>query len=124
MCKIIIFNSFNVWHVSIVVYVLNRGNHKYNSILVQYKPSVQYHTGAYVILNRRVHNINIEINLPDESIAGDNCIAETSHDAELLYTVKTDYYTYRRGLRFLLATSLRVVRAVGIFYCFWRAPPK
>lgn len=41
---------------------------------------------AYIISNRRVRNINIEINLPNESIAGDNCIAETSHDAELLYS--------------------------------------
>jgi len=91
--------------MSVSYIILNRCNQKYNSILVQTESSLVPHSSAYVILNRRVRNINIEINLPNESIAGDNCIAETSHDAELLYTVKTDY-TYR-GLRFLLATSLR-----------------
>jgi len=66
--------------------IKSRQPQKHNSIPIQNKSSPAQFYSAYVIPNRRVRNINIEINLPNKSIAGDNCIAETSHDAELLYS--------------------------------------
>jgi len=73
-------------HVMLYCRIKLREPQKHNSIRVQNKSSPARLYSAHVIPNRRVRNINIEINLPNESIAGDNCIAETSHDAELLYS--------------------------------------
>lgn len=119
-CEIIMFNLFNACCVSVVG--IKWRNQKHNSTLVQNKSSLVCHYSAYVILNRRVRNINIEINLPNESIAGDNCIAETSHRADSFY-IQLKPITHTEAF----ASSWRLpsaVRAVGIFYCFWRAPPK